>query len=145
MKSRRRNQVDLVLLELGSFGLLDVLSGDVLHAFVSKEDGEGNLHDDDPFGEGEWADVENLKNHYFFGQFEKTVQSLTLTMKGVTTKKKTYHWHWVDVKNEEVERHGKDDGSAKKRVLSWGHDEERLVLRNGVQSVEHFDCDLKKE
>ena len=44
-----------------------------------------------------------------------------------------------------MERHGKDDGSAKKWVLSWGHDEERLVLRNGVQSVEHFDGDLNFE
>jgi hypothetical protein len=41
-----------------------------------------------------------------------------------------------------MKRHGQKNGSDEKRVLSWGHDEERLVLRDRVQGVEHFDGDL---
>ena len=43
------------------FGLFDVLSGNVLEALISDKDGQRNLHDNDPFGDGEWADVEDLK------------------------------------------------------------------------------------
>ena len=56
--------------------------------------------------------------------------------------KSAYHWHGVDVENDEMKRHGQKNCSDEKWVLSWGHDEERLVLRNRVQGVEHFDCDL---
>ena len=57
-----------------SIVLLDVLTGNVLHHLVGNENGQGDLHDDDPLGPGQWTNVED-------------------------------HWHWVNVQNEEMERH----------------------------------------
>lgn len=51
------------------------------------------------------------------------------------------HWHGVNIENDEMEGHGERDGAHEQRVLRRWHDEERLVLRNRVQSIKHLNSD----
>ena len=68
----------LVFLLAGElFILLDILSGDVFHCFIGKENWHGNLKNDNPLGPGEGANVENhwhgvnIKNDEMEGHRER--------------------------------------------------------------------------
>ena len=45
----------------------------------------------------------------------------------------------LDVQNDEVERHRQSHGAQQPEVGPGGHHQHRLVLRQAVQSVQHFD------
>lgn len=51
----------------------------------------------------------------------------------------------VDVEDEEVEGHGETHGKEQPDVHPGGHDQERLVLRQAVEGVEHLDGDEHRQ
>ena len=67
-----------------SIVLFDVLASNILHHLIGNQNGQGDLHDDNPLGPGQWANVKD-------------------------------HWHWVNVQNEEMERHGESNSAYRKQ------------------------------